>query len=114
MGASGLRSLTTRLRSVLLAARTALSEDSARGADSARRAAADSVRRLEASYFSGKSLSGQQDVFPAAAAAGASVRASATPPLLAFLRPEQLPADLAQYLDVDAQGAPGGAANTGA
>jgi hypothetical protein len=98
------------LRSVLLAARTALSEDSARGADASRRAAADSVRRLEGAYFSAKSLSGQ-DVFPAPAAAGTSVRASATPPLLAFLRPEQLPADLAQYLDVDAQGAPGGAAN---
>ena len=93
-------------RSVLLAARVALGEDTARGADAARRAAADSVRRLEGAYFSGKTLAGSADVFPAAAAGSAAVRAAASPPLLTFLRPETLPADLAPFLHLDSQGAP--------
>ena len=91
----------------MAAARAALSDDTARGADAARRAVGDSVRRLEAAYFSGRTHAGADQVFPAALAASAPVvRAGAAPPLLAFLRPEQLPADLAPYLVLDAQGAP--------
>ena len=98
---------------MLAAACAALSDDTARGADASRRAVGDSVRRLEASYFSGRTLSGTDAVFPTTLAAGAPgpvvVRAAATPPLLAYLRPEQLPEDLAPYLVLDAQGAPAAA-----
>ena len=68
----------------------------------------DNVRRLEAAYFSGRThASAEQQVFPAVVAASAPVvRAATAPPLLAFLTPERLPADLAPYLVLDAQGAP--------
>ena len=107
--ASGRAALTdpSFRRSALAAARAALSEDASRGADAARRAVGDSVRRLEAAYFSGRALSGADAVFPTVLAASARVvRAAAAPPLLAFLRPEQLPPDLAPYRVLDAQGLP--------
>ena len=97
-----------RSRSSLAAARAALSDDTARGADAAHRAVGDSVRRLEAAYFSGRVHAGAEPVFPAVVTP--VVRAATAPPLLAFLRPEQLPADLAPYLVLDAQGAPAAAA----
>jgi hypothetical protein len=119
-------------------ARAALAEDTARGADAARRAVADNVRRLEGTrtlrlraralrpaprraahaearrpphpagaYFSGRALSGGEEVFPLSESAGGHiVRLSRDPPLRAFVTPEQLPADLAPYLSLDASGAP--------
>lgn len=65
------------------------------------------MRRLEAAYFSGRTHAGAEAVFPTVVAASAPVvRAGTAPPLLAFLTPERLPADLAPYLVLDAQGAP--------
>ena len=66
------------------------------------------MRRLEAAYFSGRTHAGAEAVFPTVVAASSApvVRAATAPPLLAFLTPERLPADLAPYLVLDAQGAP--------
>lgn len=97
---------------MLAAARSALADDSSRGAEAARRACADSARRLEGVYFSGKALSGDREVFPLPPGPPAAVRASPLPPLLAFLKPETLPPDLAPYLFLDASGAPAAAPTT--
>ncbi len=120
--------------SIVAAALRALEEDTARGGDAARRAVADNTRRLEGThkphqraafcalfptrvslsaalsagaYFSGRTLSTGEEVFPLAASVdGHTVRLSRAPPLQAFAAAEQLPASLAPYLHLDASGAP--------
>ena len=121
--------LTPLPRSAVASACSVLAQDTLRGADAARRAVTDNVRRLEGArgaarrsertlcsrkgslaavlrahsgaYFSGRTLSGADEVFPVAAPQlldGHSVRASAQPPLRAFVATETLPPDLAPYL----------------
>jgi hypothetical protein len=74
----------------------------------ARHARTHAPRRTHAgAYFSGRTLSSGEEVFPLSASVdGHAVHLSRAPPLKAYVTPEALPPDLAPYLHLDASGAP--------